>query len=99
MVFIEQPLVLPASAKQYMSYIFFVSLKRRKICAAFLSSPYRMAGIDEDDELLPSCVEDVRASIDVDQDGDISKEEFVKNALNNKFIARMLKYSKPSNHE
>ena len=58
-----------------------------------------MAGIEEDDELLPCCVEDVRASIDVDQDGDISKEEFVKNALNNKFIARMLKYSKPSNHE
>ena len=53
-----------------------------------------MAGIEEDDELLPCCVEDVRASIDVDQDGDISKEEFVKNALNNKFIARMLKYRK-----
>ena len=57
----------------------------------------RMAGIEEDDELLPSCVEDVRASIDVDNDGDISKEEFVKNALNNKFISRMLKYSKSSN--
>ena len=28
-------------------------------------------GIEEDDELLPSCVEDVRASIDVDGDGDI----------------------------
>ena len=53
-----------------------------------------MAGIEEDGELLPSCVEDVRASIDVDKDGDISKEEFVKNALNNKFIARMLKYRK-----
>ena len=28
-------------------------------------------GIEEDDEMLPSCVEDVRASIDVDGDGDI----------------------------
>jgi len=53
---------------------------------------FRMAGIEEDDEMLPSCVEDVRASIDVDGDGDISKEEFVKNALKNKFIARLLKY-------
>jgi len=53
---------------------------------------FRMAGIDEDDELLPSCVEDVRESIDVDGDGDISKEEFVKNALKNKFIAKLLKY-------
>ena len=53
---------------------------------------FRMAGIDEDEDLLPSCVEDVRASIDVDGDGDISKEEFIKNALKNKFISRLLKY-------
>ena len=31
-------------------------------------------GIEEDDELLPSCVEDVRASIDVDGDGDIRSQ-------------------------
>jgi Ca2+-binding EF-hand superfamily protein len=53
---------------------------------------FRMAGLEEDDELLPSCVEDVRMSIDIDGDGDISKDEFVKNALNNKFISRLLKY-------
>ena len=52
----------------------------------------RMAGIEEDDEMLPCCVEDVRSSIDVDGDGDISQEEFVKNALKNKFISKLLKY-------
>ena len=51
-----------------------------------------MAGIEEDDEMLPCCVEDVRSSIDVDGDGDISQEEFVKNALKNKFISKLLKY-------
>ena len=52
----------------------------------------RMAGIPEDDEMLPSCVEDVTASIDLDGDGDITKEEFVRNALKNDFISKLLKY-------
>ena len=52
----------------------------------------RMAGIPEDDEMLPSCVEDVRASIDLDGDGDITKEEFVRNALKNDFMSKLLKY-------
>ena len=51
-----------------------------------------MAGIPEDDEMLPSCVEDVRASIDLDGDGDITKEEFVRNALKSDFISKLLKY-------
>ena len=36
-----------------------------------------------------------RASIDGDGDGDISKEEFVKNAMGSKFINDIL--NKPSN--
>ena len=51
-----------------------------------------MAGIPEDDEMLPSSVEDVRASIDLDGDGDITKEEFVRNALKSDFISKLLKY-------
>ena len=51
-----------------------------------------MAGIPEDDEMMPSCVDDVRASIDLDGDGDITKEEFVRNALKNDFISKLLKY-------
>ena len=57
-----------------------------------ISIVVRMAGIPEDDEMLPSCVEDVRASIDLDGDGDITKDEFVRNALNNDFISKLLKY-------
>ena len=48
--------------------------------------------LSEDDEMLPSCVEDVRASIDLDGDGDITKEEFVRNALKNDFMSKLLKY-------
>ena len=72
----------------------------------------RLAGIEEDEDLLTACVSDVRSSnkifffhtclrlmfdflrrdaVDKDGDGDISKEEFVKNAMNSKFIHNMLK--------
>ena len=51
-----------------------------------------MAGIPEDDEMLPSCIEDVQASIDLNGDGDITKDEFVRNALKNDFISKLLKY-------
>ena len=32
-----------------------------------------------------------RATIDVDNDGDISQEEFIQNALNSSFIADIMK--------
>ena len=51
---------------------------------------FRFIGLDEDPDLIASCVIDVRATIDVDKDGDISKEEFTKNAMKSKFIADML---------
>ena len=43
-------------------------------------------------ETLPSCVEDVQASIDLDGDGDITKDKFVRNALKNNFISQLSKY-------
>lgn len=52
---------------------------------------FRLAGIEEDDDLLTACVADVRDAVDQDGDGDISKEEFVKNAMGSKFIHNMLK--------
>ena len=52
---------------------------------------FRLAGIDEDDDLISACVSDVRDAVDGDGDGDISKEEFVKNAMKSKFIFNMLK--------
>ena len=52
---------------------------------------FRLAGIEEDDVLLDTCVTDVLEAVDKDGDGDISKEEFVKNAMQSKFIFNMLK--------
>ena len=52
---------------------------------------FRLAGIEEDDDLLITCVNDVRDAVDKDGDGDISKEEFVKNAMQSNFISNMLR--------
>ena len=52
---------------------------------------FRLAGIEEDDDLLETCVTDVLEAVDKDGDGDISHEEFVKNAMQSKFIFNMLK--------
>lgn len=54
---------------------------------------FRLAGLEEDEDLLYACTMDVRASIDGDGDGDISKEEFVKNAMESKFINDILNKS------
>ena len=58
---------------------------------------FRFSGIEQDPDLVASCVIDVRATIDVDKDGDISKEEFIKNAMNSNFIADILKERKKRN--
>ena len=55
---------------------------------------FRLAGREEDEDLLDSCSREVRAIIDEDENGDISMEELVKNALNSKFVASMLKTKK-----
>ena len=51
----------------------------------------RLGGIEEDQDLLAACVFDVIEAVDQEGDGEISKEEFVKNAMNCKFIFNMLK--------
>ena len=52
---------------------------------------FRLGGIEEDEDLLAACVFDVIEAVDQEGDGDISKEEFVTNAMNCKFIFNMLK--------
>merc|ERR1711988_1149344 len=52
---------------------------------------FRLAGIEEDDDLITVCVSDIRDAVDEEGDGDISKDEFVKNAMKSKFIFNMLK--------
>ena len=59
---------------------------------------FRLAGIEEDEDLLVSCSMDVRATIDEDKDGDISMEEFLNNAMNSKFVSSMLKTKKRRKH-
>ena len=50
----------------------------------------RFAKMEEDQDLLQACVEDLQRIIDKDGDGDISRDEFVKNAVNCKFITNLL---------
>ena len=38
---------------------------------------FRLAGIEEDDDLVTVCVSDIRDAVDEEGDGDISKEESV----------------------
>jgi len=52
---------------------------------------FRLAGIEEDQDLLAACVYDVIEAVDQEGDGDISKDEFVENAMKCKFIFNMLK--------
>ena len=52
---------------------------------------FRLGGIEEDEDLLAACVFDVIEAVDQEGDGDISKDEFVRNAMNCKFIFNMLK--------
>lgn len=51
---------------------------------------FRFAKMEEDQDLLQACVEDLQSIIDKDGDGDISRDEFVKNAANCKFITNLL---------
>ena len=52
---------------------------------------FRLGGIEEDQDLLAACVFDVIEAVDEEGDGDISKDEFVENAMKCKFIFNMLK--------
>merc|ERR1712106_52702 len=51
---------------------------------------FSMAGIDVPDEILDIRSKEMSAIIDVDGDGEITKEEFIKNAVTCEFISDML---------
>ena len=51
---------------------------------------FNMGGIETEKEVLLACVQDILEAIDVDNDGDITREEFVKNAMKSEFIKNML---------
>ena len=47
-------------------------------------------GVKVAKEVLLTCVQDILEAIDVDGDGDITKEEFVNNAMKSDFIRNLL---------
>ena len=49
-----------------------------------------MGGVEAEREDLLACVQDILEAIDVDRDGDITREEFVNNAMKSSFIRNML---------
>ena len=49
-----------------------------------------MGGVEPEKEVLLACVQDILEAIDVDRDGDITREEFVNNAMNSNFIRNLL---------
>ena len=65
----------------------FLGWKVSELCLITL---FRFAKMEEDQDLLQACVEDLQSIIDKDGDGDISRDEFVKNAANCKFITNLL---------
>ena len=49
-----------------------------------------MGGVEAEREVLLACVQDILEAIDVDRDGDITREEFANNAMKSSFIRKML---------
>ena len=51
---------------------------------------FNMGGEGEDKEVLLACVLDIIEVIDVDGDGEITRDEFVTNAMKSGFIQKLL---------
>ena len=47
---------------------------------------FKMAGMDEDIDMVVVCVSEIRQAVDKDGDGTITREEFIKNAVKSSFI-------------
>jgi Ca2+-binding EF-hand superfamily protein len=55
-----------------------------------VKSLFNMAGIELEEEILADRIEEMLKAIDADGDGEITKDEFIKNALSCEFIHDML---------
>ena len=55
-----------------------------------VKSLFHMAGIELEEEILADRMEEMLKAIDTDGDGEITKDEFMKNALSCEFIHDML---------
>ena len=52
---------------------------------------FKISGTDEDEAAIDECVNGIRNAVDTDGDGEISKEEFIANAMNSNFIWDLIK--------
>ena len=57
---------------------------------AMLRGLFAMAGIEYDEDDVKRCIKDIIGACDDDGDGEITKNEFVKNALKSLFIRSIL---------
>jgi calmodulin len=55
-----------------------------------LQGLFQMSGQEFEDEDLVEASEDIMNDIDADGDGEVTKHEFIKNAMKSQFIAGML---------
>ena len=52
---------------------------------------FKISGFEEDEESIENCIDDIRHAVDIDGDGEISKEEFITNAMNCNIISNLIK--------
>lgn len=50
---------------------------------------FDFSGMKPDEKIVEACIKDVKDTLDVDGDGQITKDEFVKHAKKSKFIKNM----------
>ena len=53
-------------------------------------SLFKMVGAEVEKEVIYACVKNIQEAVDEDGDGEISKEEFVENAMKIGFIQNIL---------
>lgn len=51
---------------------------------------FAIGGVEADKEVLLSCVQEILEAIDENNDGEITKEEFVENAMKSNFIRNLI---------
>ncbi len=58
--------------------------------SAMLEGLFQMAGAEVDEEELAAVCLEVMAAIDSDEDGEVTREEFIRNAMKSQYIAGLL---------
>ena len=56
-----------------------------------MKAVFKVSGAEVDQEVTNACIQNVIDALDEDHDGEVSKEEFIKNSMSVAFIAELLK--------